>query len=66
MNKESNNSCQRCGGAGKIPCPACSGSGKTERLYEDYGKKERKVVSCAGCHGTGSRTCGVCGGTGKK
>ncbi len=58
--------CSRCSATGRIPCPACSGAGKSEQFNEGFGKKEKRIVSCAGCHGTGERVCGVCGGSGKK
>jgi DnaJ-class molecular chaperone len=58
--------CTRCGGSGRISCPACGGAGTKEELNEDFGRKERKIVSCAACHGSGIRTCGVCGGSGNR
>jgi DnaJ-class molecular chaperone len=65
MNNEKE-TCSRCNGSGRIPCPACGGSGTAEQLNEGYEKREKRIVSCASCHGAGSRTCGSCGGSGKK
>lgn len=59
--------CGRCNATGTIPCPACSGSGQSKSINEDFSKdKIPRIVNCSCCKGKGTKTCGNCGGSGKK
>lgn len=43
--------CEKCGGDGKVECGKCDGQGE---------------VKCSHCHGHGVEKCGACGGTGQE
>jgi len=52
--------CERCGGAGEVPCPSCGGAGRSAGLR---GLGPEGV--CARCAGSGIVPCPRCSGTGR-
>lgn len=51
--------CKSCGGATKVTCLACGGTGKIRSFVVTFGDKE-----CVSCNGSGQITCFDCKGRG--
>lgn len=54
--------CDRCGGSGKMTCPACGGSRTGPDTHGVTGPGNANGGRCVRCDGKGTLKCGVCGG----
>lgn len=57
--------CQNCGGAGKVPCELCAGTGFWRAISGNDPNMRYKGVVCPECEGAGTIICPVCLGTGE-